>query len=286
MKSMMRFLLLILCSLIFTGCASVNMAPASQDSRAKNFKPETDKATIYVYRNETFGAAVKMPVLLNGYHVADTIANSYLAMSVSAGNFQVTSKTENDSSVDLKVESGKNYFVWQEVKMGVWSGRSQLQVVSEEKGKAGVLECKLVQQKHLPNQAENAEKPSSASASPAQKVAEAETGTRQAMHPYIIPPPSGFARIEEGTRVPIRGELRQSYTNYMEKSAPKAFVIGDKSGAFTEFGPDSIRQAFERCFRTNWSCWLYAVDDRVLWTTRISNRLALRDLKPLATPDK
>lgn len=286
MKSMMRLLVLVLCSLIFTGCASVNMAPASQDSRAKNFKPETDQATIYVYRNETFGAAVKMPVLLNGYHVADTIANSYLAMSVSAGNYQVTSKTENDSSLDLKVESGKNYFVWQEVKMGVWSGRSQLQVVSEEKGKAGVLECKLVQQKHLPNQAKIAEKPSSASASPAQKVAEAETGTRQAMHPYIIPPPSGFARIEEGTRVPIRGELRQSYTNYMEKPAPKAFVIGDKSGAFTEFGPDSIRQAFERCFRTNWSCWLYAVDDRVLWTTRISNRLALRDLKPLATPDK
>ncbi|MBS1154525.1 MAG: hypothetical protein H6R07_449 [Proteobacteria bacterium] len=121
---------------------------------------------------------------------------------------------------------------------------------------------------------------------PAQKVTEAEIEAGQSMHPYIIPPPSGFARIEEGALVPIRGELRQSYTNYLEKPAPKAFVIGDKSGAFTEFGPDSIRQAFERCFRTNWSCWLYAVDDRVLWTTRISNRLALRDLKPLATPDK
>lgn len=282
MKSMMRFLLLILCSLIFTGCASVNMAPASQDSRAKNFKPEAEKATIYVYRNETFGAAVKMPVLLNGYHIADTIANSYLAMSVSAGNYQVTSKTENDSTVDLKVESEKNYFIWQEVKMGVWGGRSQLQVVSEEKGKAGVLECKLVQQKHLPNQAKNAEKPGSASASPALSSPPVAEIARPDL--FLVALPSGYARIEEIDKAPIRSQARIQYQGYLANpKKTKAFLVANKGG-FYSTGNASLPELyalFDRCLSTNPECWLYALGDQVVWSENKNLRINREKLQPL-----
>ena len=40
--------------------------------------------------------------------------------------------------------AGKNYYVWQEVKMGLLMARSKLSQVSEEEGKQGVMESKLV----------------------------------------------------------------------------------------------------------------------------------------------
>ena len=48
-------------------------------------------------------------------------------------------------TVTLNTVAGRNYFLWQEVKMGMISGRSNLQEVDEATGKAGVAECKLVQ---------------------------------------------------------------------------------------------------------------------------------------------
>jgi hypothetical protein len=85
-----------------------------------------------------------MPVAVDGRLVGDTAAKTYLKVEVSPGSHTVTSKTENDASVTLQAAAGKNYFVWQEVKMGMWSARSQLNQVDEATGKAGIDECKLV----------------------------------------------------------------------------------------------------------------------------------------------
>lgn len=43
------------------------------------------------------------------------------------------------------MQAGKNYFVWQEVKMGLWMARSALQTVDEATGRKGVAECKRIQ---------------------------------------------------------------------------------------------------------------------------------------------
>lgn len=42
------------------------------------------------------------------------------------------------------LEVGRNYFVWQELKMGLWMARGKLQEVNEATGRAGVLESKLL----------------------------------------------------------------------------------------------------------------------------------------------
>ncbi|MDX7898391.1 hypothetical protein SJS28_04350 [Aeromonas media] len=39
----------------------------------------------------------------------------------------------------LSTEAGKNYYVWQEVKMGLLMARSKLSQVSEGEGKKGVM---------------------------------------------------------------------------------------------------------------------------------------------------
>lgn len=127
-----------------SGCASVEMASTEQDTAAKSFAVKPGKANIYVYRNENFGAAIKMPVALNGKLVGDTAAKTYLRLEVDPGTHTVVSKTENDSSVTLNTVAGRNYFLWQEVKMGMMMARSSLQQVDDATGRAGVAECKLI----------------------------------------------------------------------------------------------------------------------------------------------
>ena len=131
-------------SLILTGCASVPMASKEMDSQAKQFTTVADKAKIYIYRDENMGAAVKMPVLLNGMSVGDTVAKSYILREVEPGEHTIVSKTENDAELKLTADAGKNYFVWQEVKMGAFSARSKLHLVDEAKGQKSVQSCKLI----------------------------------------------------------------------------------------------------------------------------------------------
>lgn len=133
-------------TILASGCASVQMATPEKDTAAKTFAVKAEKANIYVYRNETFGAAVKMPVALNGKLVGDTASKTYMMLEVAPGQHTVVSKTENDAAVAVNAVAGKNYFVWQEVKMGLFAPRSNLHLVDEETGKAAVQECKRIQE--------------------------------------------------------------------------------------------------------------------------------------------
>lgn len=130
---------------LVTGCASVPMASLEQDTAAKTFATSADKANIYVYRNETFGAAVKMPIAIDGRLVGDTTAKTFIKLEVAPGEHTIVSKTENDPQLKLTAAAGKNYFVWQEVKMGMWAAGSALHEVDEAAGKTAVADCKLIE---------------------------------------------------------------------------------------------------------------------------------------------
>lgn len=136
---------LLTCSAILTGCASVPMASIERDAQAKSFATKADKANIYLYRNESMGAAIKMDVAMDGKNLGQTAAKTYFALEVSPGKHALLSKAENDSILELSTDAGKNYFVWQEVKMGLMYARSQLQLVDETIGRNGVSECKLIE---------------------------------------------------------------------------------------------------------------------------------------------
>ena len=142
----MKLLNIIIASafLFLVGCASAPMAPSDLDQKAKSFENSSDKATLYIYRNENFGAAISMEVLVNNKSIGQTAAKTYFKYDVTPGHYQIQSKAENTSILDLDVLAGKSYFVWQEVKMGFIYARNKLQLTDEVKGKAGVLESKLI----------------------------------------------------------------------------------------------------------------------------------------------
>ncbi|MES9962221.1 MAG: DUF2846 domain-containing protein [Candidatus Sedimenticola sp. 20ELBAFRAG] len=138
------FIVVVLVSLFVSGCASVPMDSLEADEKAKQFVVDSSKSNIYLYRNESFGGAIAMPVSLDGRVAGKTGPQTYFYWSVEPGEHEITSLTENTSKITINTEAGRNHYVWQEVKMGLWSARSQLHEVTEEEGKKGVNECKLL----------------------------------------------------------------------------------------------------------------------------------------------
>ena len=147
MQSLRRFSLVIfvLLATMLAGCASVPMASMDDDARAKTFQVKSDKSSIYVYRNESFGGAISMTVAFDGKVAGQTGPQTYFLWEVDPGLHEITSYSESNSTLKLTTEPGKAYYVWQEVKMGVFMARSLLQQVDEATGKKGVAECKRAQ---------------------------------------------------------------------------------------------------------------------------------------------
>jgi hypothetical protein len=140
-----RLFLLVVAAYCLGGCASVPMASMDLDARAKAFEVKPDKSNIYVYRNESFGGAIPLTIALDGKVAGQTAMQTYFLFEVDPGPHEVTSIAENTTSLKLDTLPGKNYFVWQEVKMGMWMARSQLQEVDDQTGRKGVAECKRAQ---------------------------------------------------------------------------------------------------------------------------------------------
>jgi hypothetical protein len=129
--------------LFLSGCASVPMGDETQDAALKNFTAPQEVAGLYIYRNESIGAGVKMEVEVDGQPLGKTAALTYLYTELPSGKHTIVSRAENDDSLDVEVQAGKLYYIWQEVKMGFLYARNKLQLVDEPTGQAGVLATKL-----------------------------------------------------------------------------------------------------------------------------------------------
>ncbi len=129
---------------LLQGCASAPMASAEKDTAAKSFDVPSNKSNLYVYRNENFGAALSMDVYINNQLIGQTAAKTYFKLELDPGKYQVKSKAENESILDVILRAGENFYIWQEVKMGIITGRTKLSNVDVNTGKSGVLESKLI----------------------------------------------------------------------------------------------------------------------------------------------
>ena len=127
--------------LLATGCTSVPMESKERSELAKQYNsPSEGKAGLYVYRSGSFGGALKKDVWLNGKCVGETAPNMFFYEEIE-GNTEHKVSTESEFSPNdllVKTESGKNYFVSQYIKMGVFVGGAGVELVDEEKGKKQV----------------------------------------------------------------------------------------------------------------------------------------------------
>lgn len=140
-------LLIIITSLGFVGCAKVPMAPSDQDIALKVFKiPKSDRSGIYIYRNCFVGAALKKTVYLDNKAIGESAENVYFYTTTNPGKHTLSTESEfSNNDLNIVTEGGKNYFIEQYIKIGVFVGGANLRLVDEETGKKGVLECNLAE---------------------------------------------------------------------------------------------------------------------------------------------
>jgi hypothetical protein len=139
-------LLALVASLLMAGCASVEMATKEESAREKEFnQPSRGNAAIYIYRNSFAGKALKKDIWIDGKCIGESAPDVFFRAEVEGGKaHKIDTESEfSPNSFELMVAAGKNYFVRQFIKMGVFVGGAGLEQVSEEQGKEDVSQLEL-----------------------------------------------------------------------------------------------------------------------------------------------
>lgn len=135
----LSFVLLI--SILVTGCASVKMEEKSVSEKSKQFAtPSPNNSGLYIYRDSPLGASLKKDIWVDGKCIGESVPKVFFYTEVS-GNAPHTISTESEFSpnhLKLMFDAGKNYFIRQYIKFGVFVGGADLEVMPESEGKTAV----------------------------------------------------------------------------------------------------------------------------------------------------
>lgn len=146
---MYKKIVLVALTSLFVGCASVPMESVEQSDKTKEFNSPTEgNAGLYIYRAGTFGGALKKDIWVDGNCIGESAPNIFFYQLVKGGEEHKISTESEFSPNDLllKTEGGKNYFIQQYMKLGVFVGGAGVKLVDEEEGKKAVQKLKLAQQ--------------------------------------------------------------------------------------------------------------------------------------------
>jgi hypothetical protein len=89
------------------------------------------------------------------------------------------------------------------------------------------------------------------------------------------PPATGFAPLDDVKAVPISDDGRERYRYFLTLPKPRAFTVYEDGGwRFYSKDPEAMTKALDYCARQGRRCWLYAVDDRVVWSPDVARRIA------------
>ena len=90
----------------------------------------------------------------------------------------------------------------------------------------------------------------------------------------VLPPATGFAPLEDARAVPLSDAGRERYAHFLSLPKPRAFVVyEDGSWRFYAKDPEAMTKALDYCAREGRRCWLYAADDRVVWSADVTKRI-------------
>ena len=135
-----------------TGCASTSKAPDSKNNEAKSFVAPDDKGSVFLYRTgRAVGAAGQLMVKVNSMDAGGTGPGTFFRWDLKPGIYTFASSTgESSAVVQLEVKAGQLYFLRQDARMGIESGRVTMKEVDEKQGKSEVGNCKLLVSSYVP----------------------------------------------------------------------------------------------------------------------------------------
>ncbi|AEC16584.1 DUF2846 domain-containing protein [Gallibacterium anatis] len=145
MKKIISILMLV-SALVLTGCATVPMASDAQDIQAKQFNSPNKKISgLYIYRDGSIlGAGLKKNLYIDDKFIGESARNIYFYKTVKPGKHKISTESEfGNNDLYITTQGGKNYFIRQYIRMGVFVGGANLEQVEEEKAKAAIRKLKM-----------------------------------------------------------------------------------------------------------------------------------------------
>lgn len=130
---------------LLSGCASVPMESLDRDQQLKQFAaPPAGQAGLYIFRDGSLGASLKKTVSVDNQVIGETAPQTYFYRTVTPGRHVLSTESEfSDNTLEINAEEGRNHYVRQSIKMGVFVGGARLIEVSEQEGRSGVMSSRL-----------------------------------------------------------------------------------------------------------------------------------------------
>ncbi len=136
----------LLVALVLSGCGSVEMAPQMESAKAKSFgAPQNGNAGVYIYRNSSFGGALKRDIWIDGECLGQSGPFVFFYTQVPGGkNYEIATESEFSPNIlNTNLEANKNYFFRQYIKLGVFVGGANIEAVSENQGKQDIASLEM-----------------------------------------------------------------------------------------------------------------------------------------------
>ena len=95
-------------------------------------------------------------------------------------------------------------------------------------------------------------------------------------HAWVVPAATHFAAVDDVAAPPIALEDITEYQTWLTRMSPRAFAVSANSGYGIGYGAKAMQQALDNCEVLSKSkCWLYAVDDQVVYAAQEAQRVSL-----------
>ena len=143
---MKNILVIIFIASIVSGCASVKMENKELSEKTKQFsKPTSGNSGLYIYRDSILGTAIKKDIWVDGKCIGESAIKVFFYTEVTGGKEHVIATESEFSPNELSIlaEEGKNYFIRQFIKFGLFVPGAGLEIIPEEKGKAAIEKLEL-----------------------------------------------------------------------------------------------------------------------------------------------
>ncbi|MCC1496819.1 DUF2846 domain-containing protein [Alcanivorax sp. 1008] len=131
---------------LFAGCASVPMESPEASAVAKTFSaPAPGTAGLYIYRAAGVGTALKKDVWVDGKCIGETAPNMFFYEEVEGDQkYKISTESEfGNNDLIVQTQSGRNYYIKQYIKMGLFVGGANLKLMSEQSGKEAISKLEL-----------------------------------------------------------------------------------------------------------------------------------------------
>lgn len=139
---MLKKLLLVTSVAILLGaCAKVPMEDIKASNEAKQFNPPSSSHSgLYIYRDSFMGQALKKDIWVDDQCIGESAPDTFFYVEVDGGKEHKISTESEFSPNDLYIqtETGKNYFVRQYIRIGLFVGGANLELIDDEEGKKDV----------------------------------------------------------------------------------------------------------------------------------------------------